>query len=225
MDGQATDCALLALPLELRLRIYDFVYEDNAPWGLDFLDAKAALPSRSLHSTCRLLYTEAVDVQKKAQHEYCTSHGFRIDYDALAHLPILEKINRLHNSYDALACVGLTAFVIRVKLSIKEDPCNVDVPYCWKIDDEDGELILRVNIDGDSPHTGQDDLFGSLEAVGVDDRDTLLFLEAVRLGVAKAIDWEQAQELVEESLGFLTGTEIRGRWLRSVRGACMGAGM
>ncbi|KAH9818158.1 hypothetical protein Tdes44962_MAKER05451, partial [Teratosphaeria destructans] len=155
-----------------RLPIYDLVHEDNAPWASDVPDAKVTRPSPSLASTCRPSSTEAIGVQDRARHGYWNPTGFRIDRDAVAHFPILYKIDRRHESFDAFACAGLTAVVTACASNRYPIMDLLTVPT----------MI--------SPRHSTKWVGRSVTPC--------CFLEAVRVGVATVVDWEQTPELVDD---------------------------
>ncbi|KAK5121171.1 hypothetical protein LTR85_005655 [Meristemomyces frigidus] len=80
---------LLALPPELRNRIYDLIYSDmeqqrkDAPANLDILRAEVYLVT-GINATCRQLRAETLHMQRCIRTDFWHTHRFFLDVDRLA---------------------------------------------------------------------------------------------------------------------------------------------
>ncbi|KAK3632503.1 hypothetical protein LTR56_014410 [Elasticomyces elasticus] len=67
-------CHLLALPPELRNRIYDFVFADEAPPAIDVNEIDLHWPSAALSGTCYQLHNETIKMMRAAAVQFTTHH-------------------------------------------------------------------------------------------------------------------------------------------------------
>lgn len=75
---------LMDLPPELRNRIYDFVFEDQAPQDISAFAAKALQPRSAIVAVSRQLRKETLGIQQQAIDQFMRQHTFFISADTLS---------------------------------------------------------------------------------------------------------------------------------------------
>ncbi|KAK5703265.1 hypothetical protein LTR97_004214 [Elasticomyces elasticus] len=81
MSGRAQPFRLLDLPAELRVRIYENLFEPNpgTPQEISLLDIRKHVPELAVLATSRLVRREAYAVGKTAEAEIFARHQFMLD--------------------------------------------------------------------------------------------------------------------------------------------------
>ncbi|KAK5730659.1 hypothetical protein LTR15_000596 [Elasticomyces elasticus] len=84
MDSELRNkCHLLALPPELRNRIYEYIFEDEAPPAIDVLKIDLHWPSAALSGTCQQICQETVEMLRAAVLQFKNNHVCIIDIEPL----------------------------------------------------------------------------------------------------------------------------------------------
>ncbi|KAK3645434.1 hypothetical protein LTR56_009161 [Elasticomyces elasticus] len=98
-------CHLLALPPELRNRIYEYVFVDEAPPAIDVLEVDLHWPSAALSGTCQQICQETIKIMSAAVVQFATNHTCIIEMG-----PFLEGDNyrtRLLERFSGTAYSGV----------------------------------------------------------------------------------------------------------------------
>ena len=71
----------LDLPAELRVEIYEYLFEDGAdlPFDIPLFDAQKHAPSLAIAATSRLVRGEALEMGRQALQRYCSQHRYVIN--------------------------------------------------------------------------------------------------------------------------------------------------
>ncbi|KAK4891292.1 hypothetical protein LTR27_010095 [Elasticomyces elasticus] len=84
MDSEVGNkCHLLALPPELRNRIYEYFYADEAPRDIHVGDIDLYWPSPALATSCQQIWKETLEMLRAAVLQFKTNHVCIIDIDPL----------------------------------------------------------------------------------------------------------------------------------------------
>ena len=104
-------CHVLALPPELRNRIYDFTFESDAKEPVDLLCVNP--PTKAILLTCRIINKEASSMQRHAYVRYWSTTAFHVTTDLEKHirsptetaLPVLSDadLDHITNMEESLA--------------------------------------------------------------------------------------------------------------------------
>ncbi|KAK5688385.1 hypothetical protein LTS10_000363 [Elasticomyces elasticus] len=75
MDSEVgKKCHLLALPPELRNRIYEYAFADEAPLAMDVNEITLYWPSAALPGTCHQLHNETLKMMRAAVMQFTATH-------------------------------------------------------------------------------------------------------------------------------------------------------
>ncbi|KAK6392626.1 hypothetical protein LTR65_003399 [Meristemomyces frigidus] len=72
----AKPCRLLALPPELRICIYDYVFLDDSPSDIDIFAARLHAPTSALVGTCHQIQKEAEGIYQQELTRFWRTHSF-----------------------------------------------------------------------------------------------------------------------------------------------------
>ncbi|KAK4962674.1 hypothetical protein LTR10_000301 [Elasticomyces elasticus] len=82
-SGVGNKCHLLALPPELRNRVYECVFEDEAPRNIHVGDIDNHWPSAALPASCQQICKETLEMLRAAVLQFKNNHVCIIDTDPL----------------------------------------------------------------------------------------------------------------------------------------------
>jgi hypothetical protein len=86
-----SECALLALPKELRLAVYETVYPATASPLPVALDDPNQRPSNALLLTCSAIHTGATPIYKQCHQQFWTTTRFQLTLDSLPPEPHIQQ--------------------------------------------------------------------------------------------------------------------------------------
>ncbi|KAK5730097.1 hypothetical protein LTR15_000031 [Elasticomyces elasticus] len=106
MAGHGQPSRLLALPAELRIRIYECLCENESPHpDMDLFAIQDFVPNPAILSTSRLIRREALTITQQAIDRFFTTHTFfilvtlRPAYENIPHVDDIEKAAALLPAY------------------------------------------------------------------------------------------------------------------------------
>ncbi|KAK5676928.1 hypothetical protein LTS10_010692 [Elasticomyces elasticus] len=104
MANQTTS-RLLALPAELRVRIYEYVFEDlSSQLEIDISLVKGHAPKVAIVAVSRLIRREALEMAEQAVSRFFSNHKFFLDLNQLAPA-VKDYLQDPHNAQNPMACL------------------------------------------------------------------------------------------------------------------------